>query len=161
SNAGSTTSGGRRMYFWIVVHWYHGHNRTNPDRHPHREANPEGPQGTGGVPRPQRRRSARRHPPARLRRESAVRPASAEKNRRAEESLRARSERLAQPQARGGQKEMSDAEIVDRFERAGVDQFHHADHVRTAFAYLRTMPLLEALGRFTAALRRFAAAQGK
>ncbi len=56
---------------------------------------------------------------------------------------------------------MSEAAIVERFERADFDEFHHADHVRVAFAYLRTMPLLEALGRFTAALRRFAAGQGK
>lgn len=54
-----------------------------------------------------------------------------------------------------------DAAFVDRFERADFAQFHHPDHIRVAFAYLKTMPLLEALGRFTAALRRFAAAQGK
>ena len=56
---------------------------------------------------------------------------------------------------------MSDAELIARFERAEVDEFHHHDHVRVAFAYLRTMPLLDALRAFTAALRRFAAAQGK
>ncbi len=56
---------------------------------------------------------------------------------------------------------MSDAELVARFERGDVDELHHADHVRVAFAYVRTMPLLNAIGRFTAALRRFVAAQGK
>ena len=56
---------------------------------------------------------------------------------------------------------MSDAELVERFERGDVAQFHHPDHVRVAYAYLRTMPLLDAIARFTAALRRFAAAQGK
>lgn len=56
---------------------------------------------------------------------------------------------------------MSDAELVERFERGDVEQFHHPDHVRVAFAYLRTMPVLDALARFTTALRRFAAAQGK
>jgi len=56
---------------------------------------------------------------------------------------------------------MTDAELVERFERADIEEFHHRDHVRVAFAYLRTLPLLEAIGRFTAALRRFAAAQGK
>jgi hypothetical protein len=56
---------------------------------------------------------------------------------------------------------MTDAELVERFERADVEEFHHRDHVRVAFAYLRTLPLLDAIGRFTAALRRFAAAQGK
>lgn len=55
---------------------------------------------------------------------------------------------------------MSDAALVERFERGDVDGFHHADHVRVAFAYLRTMPLLDAIGRFSAALRRFAAAHG-
>ena len=55
---------------------------------------------------------------------------------------------------------MSESDLVERFERADVAQFHHPDHVRVAFAYLATMPLLEAIGRFTAALRRFAAAQG-
>lgn len=56
---------------------------------------------------------------------------------------------------------MSDADVVDRFERGAVDGFHHADHVRVAFAYLRTMPPLEAIAAFTAALRRLAAAQGQ
>ena len=56
---------------------------------------------------------------------------------------------------------MSDAELVARFERAEVEQFHHSDHVRVAFAYLRTMPLLDAIRGFSAALRRFATAQGK
>ena len=56
---------------------------------------------------------------------------------------------------------MSDAEVIERFERGDVDELHHADHVRVAFAYVRTLPLLDAIARFTAALRRFAAAQGK
>ena len=56
---------------------------------------------------------------------------------------------------------MSDAELVTRFERAEVEELHHPDHVRVAFAYPRTMPLLDAIRAFTAALRRFAAAQGK
>jgi hypothetical protein len=56
---------------------------------------------------------------------------------------------------------MSDAELVERFERGDVAQFHHPDHVRVAFAYLRTMPLLDALRAFAAALRRFAAAHGQ
>jgi len=56
---------------------------------------------------------------------------------------------------------MSDAELVERFERGDVERFHHPDHVRVAYAYLRTMPLLDAIARFSAALRRFATAQGK
>ena len=50
-----------------------------------------------------------------------------------------------------------------RFEDGGIapDAFHHADHVKLAFAYLQKYPVLEALGRFSAALKRFAASQGK
>ena len=54
---------------------------------------------------------------------------------------------------------MSDAELVERFERGDVEEFRHRDHVRVAFAYLRTMPLLEAIARFTAALRRCGASR--
>lgn len=56
---------------------------------------------------------------------------------------------------------MTDAETVNAFERGDVAEFHHADHVRVAYAYVRTMPLLDALARFSAALRRFATAKGQ
>ena len=53
-------------------------------------------------------------------------------------------------------------ELIEEFEqgraRAG---FHHADHVRVAFAYVAQYPFLEAVAKFSAALKRFAAAQGK
>ena len=39
--------------------------------------------------------------------------------------------------------------------------FHHRDHVQVAFAYLCEYPIFEALPRFAAALKRFAAARGK
>ena len=52
----------------------------------------------------------------------------------------------------------SDAELLARFEAA--TDFRHPDHVRVAWTLLLEMPLLEALGRFTASLRRFAAAKG-
>lgn len=54
-------------------------------------------------------------------------------------------------------------EIIRRFEVGEVEcgDFHHADHVRLAFAYLCTYPTLQALEKFAAALRRFAAACGK
>jgi hypothetical protein len=39
--------------------------------------------------------------------------------------------------------------------------FHHADHVRMAFAYIAQYPFVEAVARFCGALKRFAAAQGK
>ena len=58
---------------------------------------------------------------------------------------------------------MTNAELIRRFEADTVseDSFHHADHVRLAFAYLSEYPVLEALERFSIALKRFAAACGK
>ena len=58
---------------------------------------------------------------------------------------------------------MTDEELILRFESDAVpdDSFHHADHVRLAFAYLRQCPVLRALERFAAALKRFANARGK
>ena len=58
---------------------------------------------------------------------------------------------------------MSNEELIRRFESGAVagDCFHHADHVRLAFAYLSEYPPLEALDRFCGALRRFAARLGK
>jgi hypothetical protein len=58
---------------------------------------------------------------------------------------------------------MSDQEVIRRFEHGEVspDSFHHADHVRLAFAYLQEHPPLTALDKFSAALKRFAASIGK
>jgi len=58
---------------------------------------------------------------------------------------------------------MTGEELIGQFERGATpaDTFHHFDHVRLAFEYLRRCPALEALRRFSDALRRFAAAQGK
>ncbi len=39
--------------------------------------------------------------------------------------------------------------------------FHHADHVRVAFAYVSELSLLDAIARFSAALKRFALSKGK
>lgn len=54
-------------------------------------------------------------------------------------------------------------EIIASFERNLIsgDSFHHADHVRLAFEYLRRYSVLEALRRFSDALKRFADARGK
>ena len=41
------------------------------------------------------------------------------------------------------------------------DSFHHADHVRLAFAYLSEYPALQALENFSCALKGYAAARGK
>ena len=57
---------------------------------------------------------------------------------------------------------MTNQEIIRRFETDDLaGEFHHADHVRLAFAYLTELPVLEALSRFSAALKRYAAARGK
>jgi hypothetical protein len=57
---------------------------------------------------------------------------------------------------------MTDTEFVDAFERCAVpnESFHHSDHVRLAWIYLREHSPLEALARFTSSLKRFAAANG-
>jgi len=54
-------------------------------------------------------------------------------------------------------------ERIQQFEEGVTDaaSFHHTDQVRLAFEYLRRYPALEALERFSAALKRFATAQGK
>jgi hypothetical protein len=60
----------------------------------------------------------------------------------------------------------AEPEFIQRFqsfergEIAAAD-FHHADHVYLAFAYLSEYPLLTALRKFSEALKRFAAMQGK
>jgi len=58
---------------------------------------------------------------------------------------------------------MSNEELIQRFECDAVPEgsFHHADHVRLAFAYLCEYPVLSARERFASALKRFAAARGK
>lgn len=58
---------------------------------------------------------------------------------------------------------MSSKELIERFEGdcMAEDSFHHADHVRLAFAYLEQFPVLQALEKFSAALKRFATARGK
>jgi len=58
---------------------------------------------------------------------------------------------------------VSNEEFVQQFEADMIDEgsFHHADHVRLAFAYLSQYPALQALEKFSAALKRFAAARGK
>lgn len=58
---------------------------------------------------------------------------------------------------------MTEQEWMERFEEATLSNgsFHHTDHVRMAFLYLRRYPPTEALERFSSALARFAAAHGK
>jgi hypothetical protein len=58
---------------------------------------------------------------------------------------------------------MTDEEFMTRFEDGSLasESFHHADHVKMAFLYLCRYPALEALGRFSSTLVRFAKAKGK
>jgi len=58
---------------------------------------------------------------------------------------------------------MSNEELIRCFENDAIPEsaFHHADHVRLAFAYLCAYPVLQALEKFASALKRFAAALGK
>ncbi len=58
---------------------------------------------------------------------------------------------------------MSDDEVIRKFEDGSLanQSFHHADHVRMAFLYLCRYPAAEALQRFCASLKSFAAAKGK
>jgi hypothetical protein len=57
---------------------------------------------------------------------------------------------------------MNDRDFVADFEACAVasTDFHHADHVRLAWIYLREHPLIEAIERFTTSLQRFAAHHG-
>jgi hypothetical protein len=58
---------------------------------------------------------------------------------------------------------MTEQELIQQFESCTLppEGFHHADHVRLAFAYLLESAPLEALERFTSALKRYAASLGK
>jgi len=58
---------------------------------------------------------------------------------------------------------MSDQQFMRQFEACTLppECFHHADHLRMAFLYVCHYPILEAIQRFSEALRRFACAQGK
>jgi hypothetical protein len=57
---------------------------------------------------------------------------------------------------------MSDDDFVTAFERCAIAarDFHHADHVRLAWIYLKRHSLIEAIDRFTSSLRRFTAHHG-
>jgi hypothetical protein len=58
---------------------------------------------------------------------------------------------------------VSHDELIARLEDCTLpqDRFHHADHLRAAWIYLTRFPAPEAIARFSAALRAFAASLGK
>ena len=62
-----------------------------------------------------------------------------------------------------GEVPLNNEELIRCFEGDAVpeDSFHHADHVRLGFAYLSAYPPLQALERFSSALKAFATARGK
>ena len=52
--------------------------------------------------------------------------------------------------------------LISEFEQGRAPgAFHHAGHVRVAFAYVSEFPLLDAIAKFSAALKRFALSKGK
>jgi len=58
--------------------------------------------------------------------------------------------------------DMTDKEFIEHFEADTLEGgFHHAEHVRLAFAYLSENAPLRALEKFSVALKRFAEARGK
>jgi hypothetical protein len=56
--------------------------------------------------------------------------------------------------------QLSDDEFLAAFESATVTEFHHVDHIRVAWIYLRRLPFPEASWRMAESLRHFAAAKG-
>jgi len=60
-------------------------------------------------------------------------------------------------------RDLDDAALLRAFESGALEPsaFHHLDHVRVAWLYVKHEPPLTALARFADALRRFAAAAGK
>jgi hypothetical protein len=57
---------------------------------------------------------------------------------------------------------MSDDELLQRFlsTELPADQFHHAQHVRVAWMFVRRHGMPAALAEFTIAIKRFAEAKG-
>lgn len=58
---------------------------------------------------------------------------------------------------------MENKDVIARFESGAVppESFHHADHLRLAFAYLSEYSPLIALEKFSAAIKQFAVSVGK
>jgi len=69
----------------------------------------------------------------------------------------------AEPATPGGPAATTDGELLAAFEagRPPEGGFHHREHVRVAWLYLRRDPWPVALSRFSAGLRHFAQAQGQ
>ena len=63
----------------------------------------------------------------------------------------------------GSSNQLSDEEFVSRFESCAFlpNEFHHREHIRLAWIYLKRYGALEALARTSDGLRRLAASLGK
>src|SRR5258707_9067235 len=119
-----------------MLSWYHGNNRTHPDRRADGEAHRQGAEGLGRISRHEPGRPARGHRPARLRREGLLRRRIDEAYRRPQEDLRPRPRRRRRAQAHRGQEtgqayaaeegmkerswSMNDREFVEAFEACAV-----------------------------------------
>ena len=55
---------------------------------------------------------------------------------------------------------MTDDEFLAAFEACTLDEFHHRDHVKVTYLYLRRHPLHDAIAKVRAGLQRLAAAWG-
>jgi hypothetical protein len=55
---------------------------------------------------------------------------------------------------------LSDNEFLAAFESATLTDFHHVDHIRAAWIYLRRLPFPAASERMAKSLRHFAASKG-
>ncbi len=58
---------------------------------------------------------------------------------------------------------LTDEELLARFEDTSLpnESFHHEQHVRVAWLFVRRHGMPEALGQFSQALKRFVVAKGK
>jgi len=55
---------------------------------------------------------------------------------------------------------MNDDEFLTAFEACTLDEFHHRDHIKVAYLYLRRYPLDDAIAKVRAGLQALAAAWG-
>jgi hypothetical protein len=55
---------------------------------------------------------------------------------------------------------MTDDEFLTAFETCALEEFHHRDHIKVAYLYLRRYPLEEAIAKVRTGLQALAAAWG-
>ena len=57
-------------------------------------------------------------------------------------------------------RQMNDDEFLAAFEACALDEFHHRDHIKITYLYLRRYPLDEAVGKVRSGLQALAVAWG-